>query len=64
MKGRTAVVIAHRLSTVRDCNKIIVIDHGRIVEEGTHAELLERAAFTHIFMKYSLMKRWKVRSYV
>ena len=40
MQGRTSVVIAHRLSTVRDADKIVVIDHGRIVEEGTHAELL------------------------
>lgn len=50
MKGRTAVVIAHRLSTVRDCNKIIVIDHGRIVEEGTHAELLEKGGlYAHLY---------------
>ncbi|RMG42453.1 MAG: ABC transporter ATP-binding protein [Methanobacteriota archaeon] len=42
LKGRTAFVIAHRLSTVRDADKIIVIDHGRIVEEGTHEELIEK----------------------
>ena len=42
MEGRTAVVIAHRLSTVRDADDIVVIDHGRIVEEGTHAELLAK----------------------
>ena len=34
MEGRTAIVIAHRLSTVRNADRIVVIDHGKIVEEG------------------------------
>ena len=41
-KGRTTLVIAHRLSTVMDANQILVMDAGRIVERGTHRELLER----------------------
>jgi len=40
--GRTTVSIAHRLSTLRDANRLIVLDEGRVVEEGTHAELMEK----------------------
>ena len=43
-KGRTVIVIAHRLSAVRDANRIIVLDRGKIVEQGTHAELLAHEA--------------------
>jgi ATP-binding cassette subfamily B protein len=39
-KGRTAVVIAHRLSTVKNADQIVVLDKGRIIEKGTHHELL------------------------
>ena len=42
LKGRTSVVIAHRLSTIHNADQIIVVDHGRIAEQGTHAELMER----------------------
>ena len=41
-KGRTSIVIAHRLATVKKADRIIVMDNGEIVEEGTHAELLNK----------------------
>jgi ABC-type multidrug transport system fused ATPase/permease subunit len=40
MRGRTTLVIAHRLSTVREADRIVVVENGRIVEEGRHSELL------------------------
>jgi ATP-binding cassette, subfamily B, multidrug efflux pump len=52
LEGRTAFMIAHRLSTVREATKVVVIDHGEIVEEGTHDELIEKRG--HYFMLYTM----------
>jgi len=47
MEGRTSFVIAHRLSTIKNADAILVMDDGRIVERGTHRELMDARGFYH-----------------
>ncbi|MGD6957573.1 ABC transporter ATP-binding protein [Rossellomorea aquimaris] len=47
MKGRTSVVVAHRLNTIRQADQILVLDQGRIIERGSHDELLKQKGFYH-----------------
>jgi ABC-type multidrug transport system fused ATPase/permease subunit len=56
MRGRTTLVIAHRLSTVRDADRVVVIDHGQVVDSGTHAELMERGGLYRRLVERQLVK--------
>jgi ATP-binding cassette subfamily B protein len=47
MAKRTSIIIAHRLSTIRRANQIVILDRGRIVEQGTHEDLMEKAGLYH-----------------
>jgi ATP-binding cassette subfamily B protein len=50
LADRTAFVIAHRLSTIRDADLIVVLEHGQIVEQGTHDELMtKRGLYTSLY---------------
>jgi ABC-type multidrug transport system fused ATPase/permease subunit len=54
LKGRTSFVIAHRLSTIRDADLILVLEKGKIVEQGTHEELMERQALYYYLSSQQL----------
>jgi ATP-binding cassette, subfamily B, bacterial len=60
MQGRTSFVIAHRLSTIRKANRIVVIENGRIAEQGTHAELLKQRG--HYYRLYTQQFRHELES--
>ena len=50
-RGRTVVIVAHRLSTVKDADNIIVLDHGKIVEQGSHQELVDKKGHYYTLIK-------------
>ena len=53
-QGKTVVVVAHRLSTVKDADKIIVLDKGRVIEEGNHQELTNKKGAYYTLVKNQL----------
>ena len=53
LRDRTAVVIAHRLSTIRDADRIVALEDGRVVEQGTHAELAANTGLYARLLSYS-----------
>jgi len=58
MAGRTAIIIAHRLSTVERADRIIVLQEGRIAETGTHQELLDQGGIYHNLHQLQMMPTW------
>lgn len=61
MKGKTVIMIAHRLSTVRGANKILVLDHGRLIEQGSHEALLAiQGRYFDLWTMYNKTLNWKM----
>ena len=62
-KGKTVIMIAHRLSTVTRADKIIVLDGGQVAEEGTHEELIEKSGlYAHMWNEYNQAAKWKIQN--
>ena len=61
MKGRTVIMIAHRLSTVVGADKIVVLDSGRVIEQGTHAQLVDAGGlYARMWTDYNQAVKWKI----
>lgn len=61
LKNKTVIMIAHRMSTIKDADKILVIDNGKVIEEGKHDELMSRMGKYHaMYSEYSKAVNWKV----
>lgn len=62
-KGKTVIMIAHRLSTVTGADKNIVLDGGKVAEEGTHEELIEKSGlYAHMWNEYNQAAKWKIQN--
>ncbi|MBQ6259075.1 MAG: ATP-binding cassette domain-containing protein, partial [Lachnospiraceae bacterium] len=60
-KGRTVIMIAHRLSTVVGADRIIVMDNGKVIEQGTHSTLLQaKGLYERMWQEYNRAVRWRI----
>ena len=56
MRGRTSILISHRVSTVKEADEIVVLDHGEIVERVSHSELLTRGGYYAVLHQRQLLE--------
>lgn len=61
MKGKTVIIIAHRLGTIKDADNILVMDEGKLVESGTHSDLLQaKGVYSDMWMRYTQSLEWGI----
>lgn len=61
MKGKTVIMIAHRLSTIQSADKILVIDNGKLIEQGNHKQLVEQnGKYANMWRVYQETSSWKI----
>jgi ATP-binding cassette subfamily B protein len=56
MHGKTTLIIAHRISTVKNCNSILVLEHGKVAETGTHQELMDQKGIYYSLYQKQLLE--------
>ena len=62
MKGKTVIMIAHRLSSITGVNEILVIDEGKVIERGSHKQLMAYdSAYKKLQEEYAQANEWRVR---
>jgi len=61
MQNKTVIIIAHRLSTIRNADNIVVIDSGKVIEQGTHDDLLSaKSKYQNMWEAYTKATSWKM----